>query len=103
MTENRPIPFVDLVTPHIELQDELVAAFKTAIRTAAFIGGPPGEGFEREFAETCGAHHCVGVSTGPAAMRFGPTRPRAPPGHIVLTVPHTFIATRKVLCQVGAD
>src|SRR5438309_282938 len=35
MTENRSIPFVDLVTPHTELQDELVAAFQTAIRTAA--------------------------------------------------------------------
>src|SRR6266404_5154308 len=61
MTVNRPIPFVDLVTPHVELQDELVAAFTTAIRSAAFIGGPAVEGFEREFAEFCDAKHCVDV------------------------------------------
>ena len=38
MTENRAIPLVDLVTPHVELQEELVAAFKTAIQTAEFNG-----------------------------------------------------------------
>ncbi len=102
MTENRPIPFVDLVTPHIELQDELVAAFKTAIRTAAFIGGPAVEGFEREFAEYCGAQHCVGVSSGTDALRFALTGAGVQPGDIVLTVPHTFIATTEAISQAGA-
>ena len=102
MNENRPIPFVDLVTPHIELQDELVAAFKTAIRTAAFIGGPAVEGFEREFAEYCGAQHCVGVSSGTDALRFALTGAGVQPGDIVLTVPHTFIATTEAISQAGA-
>jgi dTDP-4-amino-4,6-dideoxygalactose transaminase len=102
MTENRPIPFVDLVTPHMELQDELVAAFKTAIRTAAFIGGPAVEGFESEFAEYCGAQHCVGVSSGTDALRFALTGAGVQPGDIVLTVPHTFIATTEAISQAGA-
>jgi dTDP-4-amino-4,6-dideoxygalactose transaminase len=102
MTEHRPIPFVDLVTPHIELQDELVAAFRTAIRTAAFIGGPAVEGFEREFAEYCSAQHCVGVSSGTDALRFALTGAGVQPGDIVLTVPHTFIATTEAISQAGA-
>jgi hypothetical protein len=55
MTQNGNIPFVDLVTPHQELQEELVAGFRAALDTAGFIGGPAVEGFEREFAEYCGA------------------------------------------------
>ena len=102
MTVNRPIPFVDLVTPHIELQDELVAAFTTAIRSAAFIGGPAVEGFERDFAQFCDAKHCVGVSSGTDALRFALTGAGVLPGDIVLTVPHTFIATTEAISQAGA-
>ena len=46
-----PIPFLDLVTPHRELEEELVAAFREAVRSAAFIGGAQVEAFEREFAD----------------------------------------------------
>ena len=46
-----PVPFLDLVTPHRELEDELVEAFRQALRSAAFVGGAQVEGFEREFAE----------------------------------------------------
>jgi dTDP-4-amino-4,6-dideoxygalactose transaminase len=51
----KPVPFLDLVTPHRELEEELVAAFREAVRSAAFVGGPQVEAFEREFAEYCGA------------------------------------------------
>ena len=102
MNENRAIPFVDLVAPHVELQDELVAVFTTAIRTAAFIGGPAVEGFEREFAEYSGAKHCIGVSSGTDALRFALTGAGVLPGDIVLTVPHTFIATTEAISQAGA-
>ena len=99
MNENRAIPFVDLVAPHVELQDELAAVFTTAIRTAAFIGGPAVEGFEREFAEYCDTKHCVGVSSGTDALRFALTGAGVLPGDIVLTVPHSFIATTEAISQ----
>jgi hypothetical protein len=50
MSQNGRIPFVDLVTSHRELQEELVDVFKAALATAGFIGGPMVEGLEREFA-----------------------------------------------------
>ena len=45
------IPFLDLVTPHIELEQELTEVFLKAIRTGGFVGGPMVEEFEKAFAE----------------------------------------------------
>ena len=47
---NQNIPFLDLVTPHVELEEELVAAFRAALHTAGYVGGPAVSGFEAEFA-----------------------------------------------------
>ena len=33
---NKPVPFLDLVSPHRELEDELVDVFRRALRSAAF-------------------------------------------------------------------
>ena len=72
MMMNEKIPLVDLVTPHQELEEELVSVFKAALKTAGFVGGPMVEGFEREFAEFCEVQHCVGVGSGTDALRFAP-------------------------------
>ena len=53
MPSNEKIPFLDLVTPHRELEAELVAVFQKALRTAGFVGGPMVEEFERAFADFC--------------------------------------------------
>jgi dTDP-4-amino-4,6-dideoxygalactose transaminase len=102
MTPNGKIPFVDLVTPHRELEAELLDVCKRAFQTAGFIGGPEVEGFEREFAEFCDAQFCVGVNSGTDALRFALVAAGVGPGEIVLTVPHTFIATTEAISQVGA-
>ncbi|MGA3199240.1 MAG: DegT/DnrJ/EryC1/StrS family aminotransferase [Halobacteriota archaeon] len=102
MSQNTKIPFVDLVTPHQELQEELVNVFKSALATAGFVGGPMVDGFEREFATYCGAKHCVGVNSGTDALRFALTAAGVNPGDVVLTVPHTFIATAEAISQAGA-
>ena len=58
------IPFLDLVTPHQELKDELLAVVSHALDTAGFIGGPMVEGFERDFAAFTDTQHCVGLASG---------------------------------------
>jgi dTDP-4-amino-4,6-dideoxygalactose transaminase len=102
MTQHGKIPFVDLVTMHRELEPELTAVFKKVIETAGFIGGPEVEGFEREFAQFCDTKHSVGVNSGTDALRFALTAAGVQPGDIVLTVPHTFIATTEAISQTGA-
>src|SRR2546430_17625495 len=64
------IPFLDLVTVHRELRDELRSVFETALDTAGFIGGPVVREFERDFAEFCEAPFCVGMASGTDALRF---------------------------------
>ena len=49
---NDIIPFLDLVTPHRELEEELISAARQAIRSAAFIGGTEVESFERNSRRT---------------------------------------------------
>ena len=102
MADNRNVPFLDLITPHLELEDELVAVFRNALRTAGFIGGPNVENFERDFAAYCEAAHSIGVSSGTDALRFALTAAGVRPGDTVLTVANTFIATTEAISQAGA-
>ena len=98
-----PVPFLDLVTPHRELEEELVAVFREALRSAAFIGGPQVENFEREFADYCTTKYCVGVANGTDAVRFALMAAGVGRGDAVVTVSHTFIATVEAISQAGAD
>jgi dTDP-4-amino-4,6-dideoxygalactose transaminase len=100
--EKGNVPFLDLVTPHVELQDDLIAVFKNALQSAGFVGGPMVEEFEREFATYCDTRHCAGVGSGTDALRFALLGAGVTPGTIVITVPNTFIATTEAISQAGA-
>jgi dTDP-4-amino-4,6-dideoxygalactose transaminase len=102
ISNNGKIPFLDLVTLHEELEAELVPVFQKVLRTAGFVGGPMVDDFEREFAAFTGATHCVGLASGTDAVRFALIAAGVQPGDIVLTVPHTFIATTEGISQAGA-
>src|SRR5437762_2828765 len=97
------VQFLDLVTPHQQLEKELISTFKEALSTAAFIGGPMVENFEKSFADYCDAEYCVGVSSGTDALRFALTAAGVDPGDVVITVPNTFIATTEAISQAGAQ
>jgi len=102
MTQNSKVPFVDLVTPHVELETELVSVFREALHTAGFIGGPMLDGFENDFAKFCDAKYCVGVSSGTDALRFALIAAGVQPKDVVLTVSLTFIATCEAISQSEA-
>lgn len=99
---NENIPFLDLVSVHRQLQDELVDVLKTALKSAGFIGGPMVQGFEEEFARFCEARFCVGLGSGTDALRFALIAAGVKSGDIVITVPNTFIATTEAISQAGA-
>jgi dTDP-4-amino-4,6-dideoxygalactose transaminase len=96
------IPFLDLVTPHIELERELTEVFHHALHTAGFIGGPMVENFEKAFAAFCDTEHAVAVNSGTDALRFALIAAGIKQGDVVITVPHTFIATTEAISQAGA-
>ena len=102
MRSDTKIPLVDLVTPHRELEEELVAVFRSALHTAGFVGGPILGEFEREFAAFCNTRQSVGVGSGTDALRFALVAAGVKPGDTVVTVPNTFIATTEAISQAGA-
>jgi dTDP-4-amino-4,6-dideoxygalactose transaminase len=102
MSKIEQIPFLDLVTPHKKLEHELLSTLQDILGTAEFVGGPKVEEFEREFARFCEVSHCVGVASGTDAVRFALTASGVKPGDVVVTVPHTFIATTEAISQAGA-
>ena len=99
---NSPIPFLDLITPHLELEHELTCAFREGLRAAAFIGGPVVEKFEAAFAAACNTTHSIAVSSGTDALRFAIMACGVQPGDVVVTVPNTFIATTEAISQARA-
>lgn len=103
MKGENAIPFLDLVTPHRELEPELTEVFTHALNNAGFIGGSMVEQFESSFAEFCQVKYCVGVSSGTDALRFALIAAGVKLGDIVITVPHTFIATTEAISQAGAE
>jgi dTDP-4-amino-4,6-dideoxygalactose transaminase len=96
------VPFLDLTGLHAEIEEELVAVFRRAVRTAGFVGGPEVEQFENEFAEFCDVDHSVGVNSGTDALRFALIAAGVGSGDAVVTVPSTFIATTEAISQAGA-
>jgi dTDP-4-amino-4,6-dideoxygalactose transaminase len=96
------IPFLDLVTPHVEMEQELTAIFQKVLHTAGFIGGPMVENFEKAFAAFCGTSHAIAISSGTDALRFALMACGVRPDDAVVTVPHTFIATTEAISQAGA-
>jgi dTDP-4-amino-4,6-dideoxygalactose transaminase len=102
MSGTSNIPFLDLVTPHVELEQELTQVFQKALRTAGFIGGPMVDEFEKAFAQFCEAGDSIAVSSGTDALRFALMACGVRPGDVVVTVPHTFIATTEAISQAGA-
>jgi dTDP-4-amino-4,6-dideoxygalactose transaminase len=95
------IPFLDLITPHEELKEELCASFERALAKGAFVGGAAVEEFEQDFATFCDTQYCVGVGSGTDALRFAIMAAGLKKDSIVVTVPNTFIATTEAISQAG--
>jgi len=63
------VPFVDLA-PRGSLQLDVLNAVDRVILSGRYVGGPEVEAFEDEWADYCGAKHCVMVQSGTQALRF---------------------------------
>ncbi len=93
------IPFLDLKTPHLEMEEELVGVFRNCLRNAAFVGGPQVEEFEKEFAQFCQTKYAIAVSSGTDALRFALIAAGIGPGDEVITVAAAFPTTVAPIIQ----
>ena len=100
---NQTIPLVDLKAQYRAIRPEIDTAIATVITNTSFIMGPMVSEFERQFADFCGVDHCIGVSSGTAALTLALRALGIGPGDEVITTAHTFIATAEAICAVGAQ
>lgn len=98
---DQAILFLDLVTPHQELKQELLDVLSSAIDSAGYIGGASVKNFEDEFGAFCDSKYCVAVNSGTDALRFAYIAAGIKSGDEVITVPNTFIATTEAITQAG--
>jgi len=96
------VPFLDLNNQILPLRNELDAALKRVVDSCGFILGEDVHAFEQEFADFCGATHCIGVDSGTSALHLILRGLSIGPGDEVILPANTFIATAEAVSQAGA-
>ncbi|GAB4334432.1 MAG: DegT/DnrJ/EryC1/StrS family aminotransferase [Dehalococcoidia bacterium] len=96
------VPFVDLQRLHGALRDDLLAAFARVLDSGGYVQGRETAAFEEEFAAALGVEHALTVNSGTAALHLALLACGVGPGHEVITVANTFIATAEAITMVGA-
>lgn len=96
------IPFLELNTPHSELQVDIISAINRVIDSGTFIQGEECQRFEQEFALYCDTKHCIGVGNGLDALHLILTGMGIGNGDEVIVPSNTFIATWLAVSHAGA-
>lgn len=96
------IPFLDLKSPYLELEDELDAAYHRVMESGWYILGKEVEAFESEFADYCEARHCIGVGNGLEALHLILRAMDIGAGDEVIVPSNTYIATWLAVSYAGA-
>src|SRR6266567_5396255 len=96
------VPFLDLKAHHEPIREELEAAVREVMESAAFAGGPFVAKFEQDFAAFCGSAYAIGVGNGTDALWLTLLALGIGAGDEVITVPMTFMATVEAISFAGA-
>jgi len=100
--ESPAIPLVDIRAQYATMSEQINAAIARVVESGRFVLGEEAAGFEREFAEYCGAPHCVGCASGTDALKLALQAVGVVRGDEVITVAHTFMATASSIVELGA-
>lgn len=96
------VSFLDLGEAYREIESEINDAIQRVLSSGQYILGPEVEAFESEWANFCGASHCIGVGNGLDALTLSLRAMDIGPGDEVIVPSHTFIATWLAVAAVGA-
>lgn len=96
------IPFLDMQSPYLELQEQLDDAYRRVMHSGWYILGKEVEAFEAEFAAYCGVAHCIGVGNGLEALHLILRALDIGPGDEVIVPANTYIATWLAVSYTGA-
>lgn len=96
-----PIPLVDLVWQHAQIESDVLARITDMMRHGSFILGAEVREFELEFAAFTGMAHCVGVGSGTDALELAARAAGLQRGDEVLVPANSFIASCASLMRAG--
>lgn len=96
------IHFLDLKASYAELKSEIDGAVARVLDSGWYIGGAEVDGFESDYADYCGAAHCVGVANGLDALYLALRAMEVGPGDEVIVPSNTYIATWLAVSHCGA-
>lgn len=97
----KPIQMVDLVGQYNKIKDEVEAAQRRVMETAAFINGPEVKEFEKELGAYLGVQHTIGCANGTDALQIAMMALGLKAGDEVITASFTFVATVEVVALLG--
>ncbi|HET8668814.1 MAG TPA: DegT/DnrJ/EryC1/StrS family aminotransferase, partial [Terriglobales bacterium] len=95
-------PFLDLRAQYQQIKPEVDAAVARVFESQYFILSPDVAAFEKELAEYVGAKFAIGCASGTDALMLALMALGVGPGHEVITVPFTFVATAGPIALLGA-
>src|SRR5919112_1915628 len=82
--------------------DRITERMAEVARSGRYILGPEVEAFEREFADYCGARHCIGVGNGTDAITIALRAVGVEPGDDVVVPSFTFYASAEAIANMCA-
>jgi dTDP-4-amino-4,6-dideoxygalactose transaminase len=98
----RVIPFVDLRSERVEIQQEISEAIERVFESGRFVLGDEGAAFETEFSSYVGAKYGIGVNSGSDALFLALKALEIDEHSEVITVSHTFVSTVDGIVRCGA-
>lgn len=103
MSQNPPIPLVDLATQSRNIRDEVLRRMADVIDAGRYILGQEVAEFEEIFAKYCQVSHAIGVANGTDALHLALRALEIGPGDEVITVGNSFAATAFAIAYTGAE
>lgn len=97
------VPFGDPVRQYNGLRTELETTLARVLESGSYILGAEVHAFEQEFADYCGAKHCVGVASGSDALYLALKALNIGHGDEVITVSNACVYQTEAIIQAGAQ
>src|SRR5262245_4072473 len=98
-----PVPLIDLVAQHQEIESEVIAAVSRVFSEQRFILGDEVAELECDRAEYCDSREAIGCASGTDALLLALMALDIGPGDEVITSPYTFFATGSSIYRLGAS
>jgi dTDP-4-amino-4,6-dideoxygalactose transaminase len=96
------VKYINLPLQFKSLQEEIIPAITTVLKSGDYIMGSEVLRLEKRFAEYCGSPYALGVANATDALILCLKCLDIGPGDEVITVPNSFIATAGAIAAVGA-